>query len=181
MKDRCCQIRGFFALRNFDKLFYERSSCLLSAGLFFLVLIEYKKGNVKSILVVFLFFIFFAVKVLGAIVHYFLYSLPPMATKYIWMLISTNSVLLTYCLLYSLDVPNIWRRSALFASVVLSLIFSIETYFDSARYGLDVYHIFLIISTFILYLSLIRGDWTYPQKKSFYIPKIVQESVPGWD
>lgn len=164
-------------------------------------------------------------KVLGAIAHYFLFSLSPTAIMCIWMVISINAVLLTYFLLYSLDIPNIWRRCALAASAILNLVFCVDTYFGSSHYGLlalsgiltfstaiffthrltrvgficiicanilwiaartaistfildiengnelyrydnDVYHIFLIISTYIVYLSLIRGDWTYPKKVS---------------
>jgi hypothetical protein len=193
---------------------------------FILVSKQYKLGKIKSILVVFLFFIFFVEKVLGAIAHYFLFSLSPAAIMSIWIVISFNAVLLTYFLLYSLDIPNVWRRSALVACAILNLIFCVDTYFGSSHYGLlalsgvitfstaiffthrltrlgficiicanvfwiiarlvistffidiergnewyrydnDVYHIFLIISTYIVYLSLVREDWTYPKKTTF--------------
>ena len=32
-------------------------------------------------------------------------------------------------------------------------------------YDNDLYHLMLIVSTFIVYLSIVRGDWTYPEKQ----------------
>lgn len=37
----------------------------------------------------------------------------------------------------------------------------------SLRYDNDVYHILLIISTFILFTSVIKGHWQHPDKKLF--------------
>lgn len=35
-------------------------------------------------------------------------------------------------------------------------------------YDNDLYHLMLVVSTYLLYLSLVRGDWTYPEKQNVF-------------
>jgi len=183
---------------------------------------HYKKGVIRSLLIVYFFFFLLMVKILGVVVHYFIYGLTPAAFKSLWIAISIGSLCLDYCILYGQEMPNFWRRAALGLAALLNLIFCVQVYYGEGqfhyialslivifivasfysrgltrvgfvctiisnlvwigmrefvsryvvnlqthmqyRYDNDIYHLMLIASTFILYLSLMRGDWVYSLK-----------------
>lgn len=188
-------------------------------GYFLIALSSYLKIRSKfSFRLVCMFFVLFFNKVLGVLVHYLYPILSSEILSLLWMFIGLGSLLFSYFLIYSIEIPNLIKRSAILVVFIFVLLFENLTYKGDIRYFLlaisqlisflvaifysrklariglifavcstifwilarqigliywdqninveytydnDIYHLMLIVSTYILFLSVNKGCWNY--------------------